>query len=226
MRIDNANITLSLHDGYDWPRTRRIIEKRVKEMRKRLARIRQLVATGQAQEPIEEETSAMLFNSIHIGLEQDLENMDPDTLIAAIDNELDDTAETGSQSSWQSLHPASPGRARVASTKVHCKRLTRSKGPSIEICLSGLSAEVDNYRPKGTLVSRTLILVRDIEIFDHIKTSTWKKFLTSLRSDSRGNIRETDSNMARVELLTVRPSPYHPATEARLRVCSIITSCA
>ncbi|KAG6336408.1 hypothetical protein ID866_2681 [Astraeus odoratus] len=195
VRVHDADITLFLHDGYDWPRTRRIIEKEIKEMRKKLARIRQLVATGQTQEPIEEETSAMLFNSIHIGLEQDLDNMDPDTLIAAIDS-----------------------RPRSAPTRIHGKRLTRSKGPSIEIHLSGLNAEVDHYRPGETLVSRSLFLVKDLEILDHIKTSTWRKFVTALRNDSRGNIRETDSNMARVELLTVRPSPHHPAEEARLRV--------
>ncbi|KIJ16946.1 hypothetical protein PAXINDRAFT_162541 [Paxillus involutus ATCC 200175] len=217
VRIHNSDIALFLHDGFDWPRTRKIIEKEVKEMRKKLARIRQLVATGQTQEPIDEETSATLFNSFHIGLEQDLENMDPDALIAAIDDELDEAAETGSQSSWQSLHPASPGRPPIPSTRVHGKRLTRSRGPSIEIRLSGLNTEIENYRPGGTLVSRTLILVRDLEILDHIKTSTWKKFLTDLRSDSRGNIRETDSNMARIELLSVRPSPSHPAEEARLR---------
>ncbi|KIJ69300.1 hypothetical protein HYDPIDRAFT_145192 [Hydnomerulius pinastri MD-312] len=217
VRIHNSDIVLFLHDGFDWPRTRKIIEKEVKEMRKKLARIRQLVATGQTQEPIEEETSATLFNSFHIGLEQDLDDMDPGALLAAIDDELDETAETGTQSSWQSLHPASPGRTRILSARVHGRRLTRSKGPAIEIRLSGLNAEVDNYRPGETLVSRTLILVKDLEILDHIKTSTWKKFLTDMRSDSRGNVRETDSNMARVELLSVRPSPSHPAEEARLR---------
>ncbi|KAF8559774.1 hypothetical protein OG21DRAFT_1503004 [Imleria badia] len=217
IRVHDSDIVLFLHDGFDWPRTRKIIEKEVKEMRKKLARIRQLVATGQTQEPLDEAASATLFNSFHIGLERDLESMDPDTLIAAIDEELDDSAETGAESSWQSLHPASPGRPHIVSTRVHGKRLTRSKGPSIEIRLEGLNAEIDNYRPGETLVSRTLILVRDLEILDHIKTSTWKKFLTDMRSDSRGNVRETDSNMARVELLSVRPSSSHPAEEARLR---------
>ncbi|KAH0830763.1 hypothetical protein J3R83DRAFT_2245, partial [Lanmaoa asiatica] len=217
IRIHDSDIMLFLHDGFDWPRTRKIIEKEVKEMRKKLARIRQLVATGQTQEPIDEATSATLFNSFHIGLERDLESMDQDTLIAAIDDQLDDSAETGTESSWQSLHPASPDRPRVVSTRVHGRRLTRSKSPSIEIRLEGLNAEIDNYRPGETLVSRTLILVRDLEILDHIKTSTWKKFLTDMRSDSRGNVRETESNMARVELLSVHPSPSHAAEEARLR---------
>lgn len=221
VRIHDSDISLFLHDGYDWPRTRKIVEQEVKDMRKKLAKIRQLIATGQTPDPSIEETSAMLFNSIHIGLDQDFDNFDPTTLVAAIDDELDEKAEmeTESHSSWQTFPPPSPGQPqRMPSTRIHGRRLTRSKGPSIEIRLIGLDAEVDNYRPKDTLVSRTLVVVKDAEILDHVKTSTWRKFLTELRSDSRGNIRETDSSMVRVELKNVRPSPSHPSEETRLRV--------
>ncbi|KAI6109491.1 hypothetical protein F5141DRAFT_1215004 [Pisolithus sp. B1] len=203
VRVHDADVTLSLHDGYDWPRTRKIIEKEIREMRKKLARIRQLVATGQTQEPIEEDTIWRIWTPI--------------LFLAAIDHELDEAVDTGTEGSWQSLHPASPGKPRVPLTRVHGKHLMRSKGPSIEIHFSGMNVEMDSYRPGETLLSRTLILVKDVEILDHIKTSTWKKFLTSLRTDSRGNVRETGSNMARVELVTVRPSPHHATKEARLR---------
>jgi autophagy-related protein 2 len=209
---------LFLYDGYDWAKTRKTIEDGIKEMRRRLAKIRQLVASGQKQDPkIEEQTSTLLFNSVYIGLEQDVDSLDPGALIAAIDDELNDD-ETASQSSWQSLRPASTPKHRTRSGRIHGKRLTRSKSPSIEIRLIGSNAEVDHYRPGGLLVSRTFITIRDAEILDHIKTSTWKKFLTDLRSDIRGNVRETDSNMVRVELRSVRPVPEHPAEEARLRV--------
>ena len=219
VRIHDSDISLFLHDGFDWPRTRKIVEQEVKDMRKKLAKIRQLIATGQTPDPSIEETSAMLFNSIHIGLDQDFDGIDPTALVAAIDDELDENAETESHSSWQTLPPASPGQQqRMPSTRIHGRRLTRSKGPSIEIRLIGLDAEVDNYRPKDALVSRTLVVVKDVEILDHVKTSTWRKFLTELRSDSRGNIRETDSCMVRVELKTVRPYPSHPSEETRLRV--------
>ncbi|KAH7922102.1 putative peripheral membrane protein [Leucogyrophana mollusca] len=217
IRVHSCDITLFLYDGYDWARTRKIIEQEVKDMRRRLAKIRQLVATGQTQDPDMEETSALLFNSMHIGLDRDLDDLEPGALIAAIDEELNDNFETDTQSSWQSLHPASPGQPHTRSPRVHGRRLTRSKGPSIEIRLSSLDAEVDHYRPGEAMVSRTLAVVKDLEILDHIKTSTWRKFLTDLRADSRGNVRETDSNMVRVELRTVRPSPSHPSEEARLR---------
>lgn len=221
LRVHHADVTLLLYEGYDWAKTRKAIEEEVKEMRRRLAKIRQLVANGQTQDPSVEDTSALLFNSLYIGLDQDIDGLEPGALIAAIDDELKDDVETASQSSWQSLKPPLSGKPRQRSMRVHGKRLTRSKGPSMEFCLSGLQAEVDQYRPNEPMVSRTFATVNNLEIFDHIKTSTWKKFLTELRSDSHGNIRETDSNMIRVELCTVQPVPGHPSEEARLRVSSV-----
>ena len=189
-------------------------------MRRRLTKIRQLVANGQTQDPSIEDTSAVLFNSVYIGLEQDVDELEPEALIAAIDDELNEV-ENDSQSSWQSLRPPVAGKPQIRSARVRGKRLTRSRRPSIEFRLSGLDTEVDNYRPEDAFVSRTFATVRDLEIVDHIKTSTWQKFLTELRSDSRGNVRETESNMLRVELRTVRPEPSDPSEEARLRVCKI-----
>ncbi|KAJ7430701.1 hypothetical protein B0H11DRAFT_2134571 [Mycena galericulata] len=217
IRVHRGDIKLLLYDGYDWSKTRKTIEEEIKEMRKRLAKIRQLVAGGQTQDPSFEETSAVLFNSVYIGLEQDVDELEPAALIAAIDEELKDDLDTTSQSSWQSLRPPSGTTHRTRSTKVHGKRLTRSKTPSIEFQLMGVEAEVDHYRPDEPIAARTFVTVKDLEIFDHIKTSTWKKFLTELRSDSHGNVRETDSNMVRIELRSVRPVPGHPSEEARLR---------
>ncbi|TFK29985.1 hypothetical protein FA15DRAFT_663305 [Coprinopsis marcescibilis] len=217
VRIHNCDVYLLLYDGYDWPRTRKIIEDEVKEMRKRLAKIRQLVASGQSQEPVDEDTSALLFNSVYIGLDQDLNSAEPEAFIAAIDEELKDDIETGTQSSWQSLkHPGS-AQPKAPSVKVHGKKLTRSKGPSMEFCLSDLNAEFNQYGEDSVIVSRTFLTVKDLEILDHIKTSTWKKFLTALRSDSKGNIRETGANMVRIELHNVRPSPGQDSQEARVR---------
>lgn len=217
--VTDSHFKMLLYDGYDWAKTRKAIEEEVKEMRKKLARIRQLVASGQVQDSTIEDTSAILFNSVHIGLEQDDEALgEPSALIAAIDEELRDDFETASQSSWQSLKPSNTTKHRIRWTRTHGKKLTRSKTPSIEFCISGLQAEFDHYQQDNSLVARTLVTVKDLEILDHIKTSTWKKFLTQLRSDSRGNVRETDSNMVRIELRTVRPVPGHSSEEVRLRV--------
>ncbi|THU88398.1 hypothetical protein K435DRAFT_969064 [Dendrothele bispora CBS 962.96] len=216
VRVQNTDICLFLYDGYDWAHTRKVIQVEVKEMRKKLAKIKQLVANGQTQEQIPEETSTLLFNSVYIGLEQGADELEPGALIAAIDEELKDF-ETVSQSSWQSLPPPIANKSSTSSPRLHGKRLTRSKGPSIEFRLLGLNAQFDQYKTKSPLVSRTFATVKDVEILDHIKTSTWSRFLTSLRSDSRGNVRETDSNMVKVELHTLCPVSEHASEEARLR---------
>jgi autophagy-related protein 2 len=222
VRIFDGNFNIFLYDGYDWARTRKTIEEEVKEMRKRLAKIRQLVAKGHVEDSSLDDTSAFLFNSIHIGLDDDEGALgEPAALIAAIDRELKDDLET---TSWQSLPTFNASKPRVPSIRVHGKRLTRSRGPSIEFSLHGFRAEFDRFYDDDSLVSRTFVTVRDVEILDHIKTSTWKKFLTQLRSDSKGNVRETDSDMVRVELRGVRPVPGHPSEEARLKVTGIIGS--
>ncbi|KAH9946106.1 uncharacterized protein BXZ73DRAFT_86295 [Epithele typhae] len=199
-RVKDFDVTVNLYDGYDWVRTRKIIEEKAKEMRRRLAKIRQL----------RRRNDTLLFNSVYIGLEHNIDELEPGALIAAIDEELNEEFETNTQSSWQSLKPqplASPGRGGSQASKPHKRRLHRSKGPSIEIRLMTIRAEFD----------QVFATVQDLEILDHIKTSTWKKFLTSLRADSRGNVRETDSNMVRVELRMLHPVPGHPSQEARLR---------
>ncbi|KAF9013883.1 hypothetical protein BDQ17DRAFT_1341670 [Cyathus striatus] len=217
VRVKNADFNLLLYDGYDWVKTRRTIEEGVKEMRKRLNRIRQLVANGHGQQPVSDETSKLLFNSVYVGIEQDIEGLEPADLIAAIDKELKDDIETGSQSSWQSLRPADIGKSHARPVRVHGKRLTRSKGPSMEIQLAGTSAAFTKYDMTESLASRIFVTIDELEILDHIKTSSWNKFLTNLRSDSQGNARESDSSMVRIELRNVRPDPGLPNEEARLK---------
>ncbi|KAL0568548.1 autophagy-related protein 2 [Marasmius crinis-equi] len=216
VRIRDSNVNVQLYDGYDWAYTRRTIENEVKEMRKRLAKIRQLMANGQTQETDPEETSAVLFNSVYIGLQQDVNELEPDALVAAIDEELKIDLETASQGSWQTL-PAPSSKPASQTTRTTSRRLTRSRGSSIEFQVLGLNASFDQYRPSEQLVSKVFATVENLEILDHIKTSTRKKLLTALRSDSRGNIRETGSSMVRAELRTLRPVVDDPSEENRLR---------
>lgn len=198
-------------------------------------KIRQLLASGQVPDESVEETHAMLFNSVHIGLPENADEMEANEIIAAIDEELGDDAETAgddaetaSLSSWQSMNrqagsskPAVTPSTAGKPARFRGKKLTRSKHSRIDVCLYNLEAEVDKLHPnEGDLMSRVLVKIRDLEIQDHIKTSTWKKFLTGMKSDSKGNIRETDSYMVRVELKMVKPSRILEQEEARLKVNS------
>ncbi|KAH9005264.1 ATG C terminal domain-containing protein [Lactarius hatsudake] len=192
--IRDGDVALFLYEGYDWVTT-----------------------LAKHTDPSIDPTNTLLFNSIHVGLDQDADEMDPDALIAAIDEQLKEDTDAGSVSSWQSLRPSPSGRPGVPQPRLRGRRLTRSRSPSIEIRLSGLFSEAIKYVPNDNFVTRTFATVRDAEILDHVKTSTWRKFLTALRSDSRGNIRETGSNMVRIELCSVHPVPGNTSEETRLR---------
>jgi autophagy-related protein 2 len=213
---------LFLHDGYDWPSTRKNIEEETKAMRRRLMKLRQMLANGQAHDPSSEETSSLLYNSVYVGLDENVEGMDSDALIAAIDQELEDEYEVASQSSWQTLVPMSaPPTNDQAAKPTKRKILKRSRHPSIEFRLLGVALSLDQYKSTVPYGSRVLCTVENLQILDHIKTSTWKMFLTDMQRDLRGIIRETGSNMVRLELLNVRPVPGNATEEARLRVSMV-----
>jgi autophagy-related protein 2 len=155
-----------------------------------------------------------------------MESLEGQDLVAAIEANLADEYETASQESWQSL-PVTSTHQRGEIKKRRRKTRTRSKASEVEIEVLGLNADVDKYGDGSILASRVLATVKDLKILDHMKTSTWDKFLTSMRIDSRGNKRETDSDMVRLELKMVRPEPTLPNEEARLRVSfSSFTECS
>ena len=217
-------ISVQLFDGYDWQKTRKTIEDEIKAVRKRLERIRQLLASVNKADESIEDTRSTLFNSIYIGVDQ-RNDMDTAALLKAIDDELDGLGdETASQSSWQTM--PLPGSAEKRSkVRLRGKRLTRSKKPQIEFGLKGLRAEVDQYGAASSTATRLNVNAASFEILDHIKTSTWKKFLTEMKADSRGNVRETDADMLRLEVLTVRPNLPDPGEEIRVKVGPALSAC-
>ena len=221
VRVHESQVSIYLHDGYDWQGTRKTIEAEIKAVRRRLERIRQLLASGQKADDSIENTRSVLFNSVYIGLDERNEDLDSAALLAAIDEELDGlaAADTASQSSWQTDFPAGPRRHGERKTtgrtpRLRGKRLTRSKKPLIEIGFHVINIDFDVFGPNDPTASRLHATVKSMEILDHIKTSTWKKFLTEMKSDSRGNVRETDADMVRIEMMTVRPGVTSTVTNS------------
>ena len=196
-----------------------MIEDEIKAVRRKLERIKQLLASGQKADETVETARSVLFNSVYIGLDQGRDNLDPAALLAAINEELEDLgAETASQSSWQTAFPPTGERPSARKSRLKGRRLLRSKRAQIEISLSDIKGEVHLYEVDDPTASRVHLTVKSVEILDHIKTSTWKKFLTEIKADSRGNVRETDADMIRVELVAVRPSSHSENQENRLRL--------
>jgi len=242
LHVHRCDLAILLYDGYDWARTRKVIEDEIKAVRRRLERIKQLLASGQkgdegAPVAVEEKPNSLLFNSVYIGLDATRE-LDGPALLAAIDEELEGLRdETATESSWQTNFPLGhPQHGPRRKPRLRGKRLTRSKKPQIEISLDAIKADLDlftldtnqpvndaeNMRPSvDQLASRLHLTVKEMEILDHIKTSTWKKFLGGMKSDKRGNVRETGADMVRVELrgLKIGASPgADGGEESRLKL--------
>ncbi|GAA5909588.1 hypothetical protein JCM6882_003464 [Rhodosporidiobolus microsporus] len=234
-RLVNADVAIHLHEGYDWFMTRKAIEEEAKAVRRRLEKIRQLLASGQTPDAsAEKDASVLMFGSLQLGLPPGASDLAPKDLLAAINEELDDSPNSDAMSttsSWQTFSggggagsssparrpaPAVVGKAR--------KKLTRSRTFAIEINLRGLTASFDSYpaapasslgrsmyasmllpTSRSQLASKLAIDVSSLDIIDNIKTSTWRKFLTELRPNDGGTGRATGAPMAKVEMSTVRP---------------------
>ncbi|KAI8460975.1 hypothetical protein BY996DRAFT_6408983 [Phakopsora pachyrhizi] len=93
--VEKLDIKIGLHSGYDLHSTRQTIEDARKSIRKRLRKIRQLLATGNpVEESIEDEmVSKTLFKSVHLGLSSSTHGLSNAQILTAIDNELSKQAD-------------------------------------------------------------------------------------------------------------------------------------
>lgn len=168
------NVVCNFHDGYDWQYTRTEISGAVDGLKKRMK-----------ERPVVEETPVMttdlLFNSIYIQ--------------AKDEDDLDDVV--GART------PLEPTKSKTRT------KLSRSPSPLVQISLQGIACLVTVYAgledanlPPGQILNSLDIKIKDVEIIDHVPTSTWNKFLTYMRS--RGE-REAGAVMAHITMQNVKP---------------------
>ncbi|KAK6583160.1 hypothetical protein PZA11_004236 [Diplocarpon coronariae] len=214
--VRDVHIIWNLFDGYDWQHTRDAISKAVQEVEsKAIERRARKERRPPFEQDIEDDETVIgdfLFNSIYIGVPA---NRDPRELAAAINQELNDNAtETESvATTFLSSSPSRQGGARGIKTKK--LRLNRSKHHKITFELRGVSVDFVAFPPgSGETQSSVDIRVKDFEIFDHVPTSTWRKFATYMQDAGE---RETGTSMIHVEILNVKPVPDLAAAEIVLK---------
>ncbi|OBT84930.1 hypothetical protein VE02_06630 [Pseudogymnoascus sp. 03VT05] len=215
--VRDVHVIWNLFDGYDWQATRDIITKTVQDIESRASdtRARRDRRSTAVELDFEEEETVIgdfLFNSIYIGVPG---NRDPRELAAAINRELHDNA-TETESLAPTTVSASPSRQggppRVKGKRL---RLNRSKHHKITFELKGVNADVIAFPPgSGETQSSIDIRVHDFDIYDHVPTSTWKKFATYMHDAGE---REAGSSQIHIELLNVRPVAELAASEIVLR---------
>ena len=220
MRVRDAHVIWNLFDGYDWQRTRDTISKAVKDVEKKASRRTSGGGGGSRTSPglLEEEEESVigdcLFNSIYIGIPA---NKDPRDLRTDINRNIDDiVSETGSYATTTTA-TATASRPSGHSPSFRGKklRLSRSRYHKMTFELKGICADFVVFPPdSGETQSSLDVRVNDLEIFDHVPTSTWKKFATYMHEAGE---KESGTSMIHLEILTVRPVPELAASEIVLK---------
>ncbi|KAF2470991.1 uncharacterized protein BDR25DRAFT_314163 [Lindgomyces ingoldianus] len=204
--VRDVNIIWNLFDGYDWPRTRGVIAQAVEDVEARAEERRRRLKDEDDEEDFVE--ADFLFNSVWIGVPVKEEK---GALAKKINHDIDDLAsETGSYAtSTATRSTGATARPRSAGNP-HRRRLKleRSKHKKIAFQLSGVALDLIVFPPNSGETQNSLnVRVRDFEIYDHVPSSTWRKFATSLIEP---NLREMGKPMINLELLTVRPATVLP----------------
>ncbi|KAI1331818.1 hypothetical protein F5Y16DRAFT_244387 [Xylariaceae sp. FL0255] len=217
VRVRDVHFIWNLFDGYDWNHTRDTISKAVHdiEMTAMERQSRQdRTRAGTDMEVVDEETviGDFLFNSIYIGIPA---NRDPRELALAINQELNDNA-TETESIATTAMTAATNRHSGSYRNKKRLRLNRSKRHKITFELKGINVDFLAFPPdSGETQSSIDVRVKDLDVFDHVPTSTWKKFATY---DQDAGEREMDASMAHLEILNVKPLPDLAASEIVLKV--------
>lgn len=216
LRVRDVHIIWNLFDGYDWQHTRDTIGEAVAAIEGKAIEQRSRRNKRKSLDPEEEEDSVIgdfLFNSIYIGIAG---HHDPKELSRQINRNIDDLA-SESESYATSTVSSSPSRqSRPPRAKGRKLRLMRSRSHKITFELKGLSADLVVFPPgSGETQSSLDIRVQDLEVFDHLPTSTWKKFATYMHDAGE---REAGTSMIHIELLNVKPVPDLAASEIILKV--------
>lgn len=217
VRVRDVHFIWNLFDGYDWQRTRDTISKAVKDVETKATerRARGSRLSPSAEDEEESVIGDFLFNSIYIGIPA---NKDPRELHREINHDIDDlTSETGSYATSTTVTGASSRQGRSSSTREKKLRLHRSKHHKMTFELKGVCADLVLFPPGSEETQSSLdVRVRDLEIYDHVPTSTWKKFATYMHEAGE---KESGTSMIHLEILTVKPVPELAASEIVLKVC-------
>lgn len=246
IRLEDTSLTISLFEGYDFENTRKYIRDTVKRTRRKLEKIKQLLAEGQTPEETIDDAVDYLMQSVFLPPPrtssrpsstkepasggQDLSRSRME-IIEAFDDELDQIDDLAVQASWEELPDRPPGSRRHSSSnsvkpalevaKGH-ELLRRPKSSAIDVKLVGASVHYRKYPeddtvPEGVASDLTLN-VATFEIIDNLRSSTWHKFLTELRPRDGGLVRPTGSPMVKVGLKMVRSGKDTRDEEALLTV--------
>lgn len=216
-----GSVVLSLFEGYDFDSTRKFVRQAVKATRKRLEKIKQLLAEGQIPEQTLEEAADPLLQSVFLpsrpkldaaGTSADQPEQDTLARVVAFDDELDQEGEDEEDPLlvWETVNerPAMTKRRNSSTSRdkpqQRISRLRRPRQSAVDVHLVGLRIHTKQFAGDYAIASSVIFKIDEISIIDNIKTSTWNKFLTELRPRDGGITRPSGSPMASIRLKMLR----------------------
>ena len=219
LKLRDVHVIWNLYDGYDWQTTRDTISQAVADVEHKAAeRLARLDKRKMDEDDEESVIGDFLFNSIYIGIPA---NRDPRDLAGQVNRNIDDQAsETGSYATSTTAR-SSPSRRVGSNTRTRKKRLRlgRSKRHKMSFELKGVSVDLAVFAPgSGETQSSIDIRVEDLDIFDNVPTSAWRKFATYMHDAGQRQIGES---MVHIEILTVKPVPDLAASEIVMTVSTL-----
>ncbi|EGE85382.1 autophagy-like protein 2 [Blastomyces dermatitidis ATCC 18188] len=215
VRVRDVHFIWNLFDGFDWQQTRDTISKAVKDVEAKASE-KFARSGGRASPQIDSEEDVIgdfLFNSIYIGIPS---NRNPQQLREDINAHIDDFAsETGSFTTTTTMTDGTATTIKPPSKKNKKLRLSRSKRQKMTFELKGISADLVVFPPgSGETQSSLDIRVNDLEIFDHVPSSNWRKFATYMYDAGE---KESGTGMVHLEILNVKPVAELAASEIVLK---------
>lgn len=203
VRVRDVHVIWNLFDGYDWQQTRDAITKTVEEVEVQAFERRRRSGRRSLDEPDFEDEDVIgdcLFNSIYVSIPA---NHDPRELVGGINHLLDDTESIATTTMTQTTTRTTTGQFRSRAKKL---RLGRSRRHKITFELSGVNVDLVQFPPgTGETLSSVDVRVNNLEVFDHVPTSTWKKFATY---NLDAGERELGQSMAHIQMCVVKPRPH------------------
>lgn len=215
----NCFVIWNLHDGYDWERTRQRISLAVDNALAKAKKLGQDEDWERGSDSDEDTDSTsdsneigdLLFNSIYIALPS---GVSPQDLTKSINLELAQARMSDDES--QTTATYTQNRKKSPEESGQSLRLGRSKMHKVRMEASGITSEFEYMAAdEGDVLYHLSLKVRDLEIFDNVSTSTWRKFLTYHRAIGA---RDEGSNMMDLDVLNVRPVASLAAAELSLRL--------
>ncbi|KAF2429472.1 hypothetical protein EJ08DRAFT_650485 [Tothia fuscella] len=203
----------NLYDGYDWAITREKLTEAIDAVEaRREQRLREREGAPEDFTDNESEIGDFLFQSVWISVPA---HGDAQDLRRQINRNMDEqTSETATVTTVDTRSSRPPHQRRKSRTKR--QNFMRSRKKKISFELGGVTADVLNL-PPGSEITQTAIMLKihNLEIYDHMPSSTWRKFMTY---NLDFGDRQTGQPMVRMEIANIRPVPELAASELVMKV--------